>query len=256
MMRGRGSQDGVCLAEVAVYGREALQETRHGAWAYGVVPADLDVALAERTGYDANALLRFRLFDPKEVFGKPFAKPPVHVHETLSRHCAAGQPAAVDPFLDLDMGLCFELQVSLVRLGVVVLLEGSLDVDRVGVVSLDQVAVVAVHGTDERRKRRQDTLWQAAAQTRSLHGQFDCEVGQGRAMPGGIADEQRLHPTDVFAAVGGRVNVRFHDHLPYSVKGWIYQRMVRTARLCKTCQMTVSETGWMRVTAGRYDREA
>jgi len=27
------------------------------------------------------------------------------------------------------------------------------------------------------------------------------------------------------------------------------------ARFCKACQMTVSETGWIRVAAGRYDRE-
>jgi len=67
----------------------------------------------------------------------------VDVHEALRRCRGVRQPVAVDPFLGLDVGLCFELQVPLVGLGVVVLLEGSLDVDRMGVMPLDQIFALA-----------------------------------------------------------------------------------------------------------------
>ncbi|MFD1810049.1 hypothetical protein ACFSHQ_24320 [Gemmobacter lanyuensis] len=50
-----------------------------------------------------------------------------------------GQAARVDPALHLDVGDGFKLQVPLLGIGAEILVEGALDVDRVGVVALDQV---------------------------------------------------------------------------------------------------------------------
>ena len=57
----------------------------------------------------------------------------------------AGQAAAVNPPLDLNVRLRFQLQVALPGVLAVVALESSLDFDRVSVVPLDEIAVVAVH---------------------------------------------------------------------------------------------------------------
>ena len=62
---------------------------------------------------------------------------------------AAFEAARVDPVLDGDMRLGFELEVALFGVLAVVALERALDIDRVRVVALDQVAVVAVHRPHE-----------------------------------------------------------------------------------------------------------
>ena len=95
---------------------------------------------------------------------------------------AALDPAAVDPFLYCDMGLRLKLETALFRLGAVVALQRSLDIDGMGVVSLDQVAIVAVHRADQRPKRRAYTWWQAAGEACGSRGQFNGEVGQPRAV--------------------------------------------------------------------------
>jgi len=59
----------------------------------------------------------------------------------------------VDPFLNGDMRLGFELKVSLFRIGAVVVPHRAFDVDGMGVMPLDEVAVVAVHRPHEIGKR-------------------------------------------------------------------------------------------------------
>jgi hypothetical protein len=46
------------------------------------------------------------------------------------------------------VGFCFELQVAFFAIRAVVVLQRALDIDRMGVVALYQIAVVAVHGPD------------------------------------------------------------------------------------------------------------
>ena len=65
------------------------------------------------------------------------------------------RPPRVDPVLDVDMRFGFQLQVAFVGVLAVVALEGPFDVDRVGVVAFDQVAVVAVHRPHEIGERGQ-----------------------------------------------------------------------------------------------------
>ena len=50
----------------------------------------------------------------------------------------------------------FELQVSLLSIGAVILLRCPLDIDRVRVVPFDQVAVIAINRPDEISERRDD----------------------------------------------------------------------------------------------------
>ena len=213
MGSGRG-ENRVRLAETAIGGRETLQETGHGARAHGAMPADPDMAFAQRAGHDPDALLRVRLFDPEQVVGQVLAKPAVDFHEALGREGAVLQPAAVDPFLDVDMGPGLELQGPLFGFGAVVFPERAFDIDRMGVVALNQVAVVAIHGADERGKPRPNAVRQAVAETGGLHRQLDRKVGQSGPVPGRFADRQRLHAGDGFAAVvqrlERRIHVRFH----------------------------------------------
>ena len=75
--------------------------------------------------------------------------------------------AVVDPLLDGNMGLSFELQVSLMRVGAKVVPECPFDIDRMGLVPLDQVAVVAVHRPHEIGERGHDAVRQALAESGS-----------------------------------------------------------------------------------------
>ena len=66
------------------------------------------------------------------------------------------------------MGLRLKLEIAQFGLGAVVALERAFDIDRVGVVPLDQVAVVAVRGADDRGESRQYAVWQAAPESGRL----------------------------------------------------------------------------------------
>ena len=59
----------------------------------------------------------------------------------------------VDPFLNGDMRLGFKLKVSFFRIGAVIVPHRAFDVDGMGVMPLDEVAVVAVHRPHEIGKR-------------------------------------------------------------------------------------------------------
>jgi hypothetical protein len=59
--------------------------------------------------------------------------------------------AFVDPALCSDVGLRFELEVSLLFVRTVILAQRALDIDWMSVVAFDQIAVVAIHRTNEIR---------------------------------------------------------------------------------------------------------
>ncbi len=91
------------------------------------------------------------------------------------------------------MRLGFDLEVTLFRVAAIVLPQRALDVDGVRVVSLDQVAVVAVHRAHERCQRAQQTRWQRAAQAGAALGQFEREVGQFDTVARPLAQNERFH---------------------------------------------------------------
>jgi hypothetical protein len=57
-------------------------------------------------------------------------------------------------------------------------LERSFDVDRMRVVALDQIVVIAIHGSDHIGEYSADAIGQAAAETGRFGGELQCQVGQ------------------------------------------------------------------------------
>ena len=76
------------------------------------------------------------------------------------------------------MRLGLELEVSLPGVPAVVALERALDIDGMGVVAFDQVAIIAVHRAHEIGERGEQAFREGAAQPDAFGGQFQCEVGQ------------------------------------------------------------------------------
>jgi hypothetical protein len=109
-----------------------------------------------------------------------------------------------------DVCLGLELEVALARIGAVVVFQGALDLDRMRIVPLDQIAVITVHRTHEIGQRGHYRGRQAAAESGGLGGKLDSEVDDLPALARALADQQWLHQADRFAAVLGRQNVRFH----------------------------------------------
>jgi len=125
--------------------------------------ADPDVAAANLSRDHAEALAALRLFHPQERLGQPLAEPSMDLTEPLGGGPTPLQSALVDPLLDRDVRSGLELQVPLDRVGAVVVVDRSLDVDGVGIVALDQVAVVAIHRPYEVGEGGQHPRGEAAA---------------------------------------------------------------------------------------------
>ena len=50
------------------------------------------------------------------------------------------KPARIDPLLDIDMSLGFQLKIPFFRVGAVIVFQGALNIHRMRVVAFDQVA--------------------------------------------------------------------------------------------------------------------
>jgi hypothetical protein len=72
------------------------------------------------------------------------------------------QSTGIDPSLNGDMRLRFELKISLARVAAIVVVECPLDVDGMRIVAFDQIAVVAIHGPYQVPERCAHTVRQAA----------------------------------------------------------------------------------------------
>ncbi len=120
------------------------QKARHGAGAGGDVLADLDKVRSEfaRDNRDLGAVWPVR---DEQFRRQVLAEAPVDFAQAFGRKRVVGQAARVDPALHLDVGDGFKLKVPFLGIGAEVLVQGAFDIDRVGVVALDQVRVVAVH---------------------------------------------------------------------------------------------------------------
>ena len=111
------------------------------------------------------------------------------------------------------MGGRLELQVPLGRVSAEVVLQRPLDVDGVGIMPLDQVAVVAGHRSDETGEPSPECGRQTAAEGGRLGGQLDREV-DGVAVPRpALPHFHGLHGADALAPVGDHPEVRFVGHV-------------------------------------------
>ena len=117
------------------------------------MPANPNGALTKVAGDYLVAFLRVGIFQPEQVFRELFAKAPMQFDEPTERCGTALDSTLVYPLLHRDMRLRLELEVAPLRIAAVIALQGALDIDRMGIVALDQVAVVAVHRPDELRQR-------------------------------------------------------------------------------------------------------
>jgi hypothetical protein len=146
----------------------------------------------------------------------------VDFEKAFGRCRPAVQAALVDPFLDLDMRAGLELEIALPGVLAVVLLQGALDIDRMRVVALDEIAVVAIHGPNEGGQSGDDSIGQASAKAGRPRRQIKREVGQVRTKPRILTHEQRLHHGHRFAAILGRLSGRFQvrfivAHKPHNI---------------------------------------
>ena len=64
------------------------------------------------------------------------------------------------------MRLGLQLEIAITGVPAVIAVKRELDVDRVGIVPLDQIAVVAVHRPHEAGERTEQAVGQAATETR------------------------------------------------------------------------------------------
>lgn len=140
-------------------------------------------------------------------------KAPVNLAQAIDARRPTCQAASIDPSLYRDMSGRLQLQVALGRVGAEIVLQRSLDVDGVGVVSFDQVAVVAVHRSDKIGKPGPHGRRQAAAERGRLGGELEREVNRIAKARAAFADLHRLHGGYVFAAIDGQHDVRFIGHV-------------------------------------------
>jgi hypothetical protein len=108
---------------------------------------------------------------PKKVIRQPFAEHAVNPLDELRRYDGEEGLSAIDDPRDFDMGDGFALKVALFRVGSVVACQCPVDIDRVCLVALDQVRILAVH--------RSDQIAYTGAQHR----------GQTHRQPAGAADQ-------------------------------------------------------------------
>ncbi|MCY4316875.1 MAG: hypothetical protein OXC66_12285 [Roseovarius sp.] len=145
-----------------------FEKTRQRARADGNVPPDFDMARAQLAGRNGNFFARLRVLDKEKLWRQEIAEAAVNLDDRRGRGRRFRHAVFVDPFLDSDMRLGFELKVPLLRIGAVVVAHRALDVDGMGVVPFDEVAVVAVHRPHEIGERLSDGRWQAAAESGGL----------------------------------------------------------------------------------------
>jgi hypothetical protein len=150
MMGSGNREDRICLSEIAVDLCKAAQEAGHGARTDGHVMANANISFAQLAGYDSLTFLRRRIFYPKKIVRKQFAESPVRFTDSLGAERADSFEAAfIDPSLDRNMGRRFELEIPFLSVLAVVVSECSLDVHRVRIMTLDEIRVVTVHGTNK-----------------------------------------------------------------------------------------------------------
>ena len=117
-----------------------------------------NVTIPQLTPYKADALIDNRFFDPEKILGQQLAKTMVDFTYPFGLDgVAPSQATCIDPSLNRDMRLGFELEVALAGILAVVVFECPFDVHRMRVMSLNEIGIVAVHGPHQIGERGQQT---------------------------------------------------------------------------------------------------
>jgi len=125
-MRGGSAKDRLGLAEPAVHLRESCEKARNGRRADGDIIANPDISLAQLARNNLHTLVCVRVFDPEQVFRQMLAEAPVNLANGVHRDGAAPYTAFVDPLLNRNVSLSFELEIALLGVAAVVALQRAL----------------------------------------------------------------------------------------------------------------------------------
>ena len=124
------------------------------------------VPIAQCARLHPDALPRFGILRPKQVVGKLLPEALVDFADPRPGRNPAGEATRVDPRLNGDVGFGFKLEMAPSRLIAVVVAQSPFDVNRMGIMSLNEVGVVAIHGPDEIGQGGDCSFRQAAPQPR------------------------------------------------------------------------------------------
>src|SRR6516165_3340915 len=184
MMRRCRGENRIGGTQTAIRLLKACEESRYSTRTDRYVLADFDITRAQRTGNDLAPLVRVWVLDPEQRLRQQLAKVPMDLAEALDRGAAALESTGINPTLDRDMGPRFELQVPLLRVPAIVVPERALDINWVGVVPFNQIAIVAIHGTHEIGQSRQDAVGEAASESGRLRCQRNGQISQRSPVTG------------------------------------------------------------------------
>ena len=121
-----------------------------------LVISHLDGFFTEFSRHDQAFLTRFRIRHDPKCLGQLPVELTVQVTEKFSTGHVDFRLFPQFPLhilLDGDMGNAFHLKIALGRFGIVLFLHGADDVVRVGVMTLDQIGIVAVDDPEQFPKR-------------------------------------------------------------------------------------------------------
>jgi hypothetical protein len=215
VMGGCNCDDRIGFSRGAVDLRESLQKTGNCAGTDGDVIANLNIPGSQPAGNDAFALLRVRILDPEKIVGEHFTEATVDFADAFD---AGGtnrnQTSLVDPLLHGDMCLGLELEVALASVAAIVILQGSFNIDRMGIVSLDEVGVIAVHRPHEGSQGTKKACRKTASESCRFLRQVQGQVQEFGAVARPFADQHGFHECGIFVSVLQfyvRFCVRFHD---------------------------------------------
>src|ERR1700730_1146994 len=113
VMRGRGGKDRLGLTEPAVRLLEPCEKARNGRRADGDMAANPDIGLAQLARNNLHTLVCVRVFDPEHVFRQQFAEASVNLANGVRRDGSPLYAAFVDPLLNRNVSLSFELEIAL-----------------------------------------------------------------------------------------------------------------------------------------------
>jgi len=170
-----------CRAQTTVGARKMVKKTGKRAGADRYVSPDLDVLPAQCSRNHPHPFASLLIVDEEQLVREKFAKTSMDFAECIAADGAAAQAAGVYPLLNGDMRPGFALQIALFGVRAVLVSQGPFDLYRMGVVAFDEVAVVAVHCSNQIGQGLENPDREASAESgrlcRQLHGQI------GKALP-------------------------------------------------------------------------
>lgn len=180
MVGGRSPHDRFGPAEAPVDLFEPHQEAGDRSRADRDELSHLHIPMPQLARHHDGLFPRVGVADPQEIRRQQLPESAMDFAQTCRRDGSSGEPPSIDPRLNGNMRPGLELEIPLARIGAVVVAQRSLDIDRMRVVPLNQVRVVAVHRSNEIGERSDDAWGKAPAQPRGGRREFERQIVQCR----------------------------------------------------------------------------